>query len=268
MPWPVTIFADECSPVYAEQAAFVRETGLDGLDLRNANGRNVVDLTGDDIQEILAAGVAVRAIGSPVNKVALDPALHEGEMDKLERSVAVARKVGAKYVRVFSPEPAKDTDNDTTWEQIRTWLRPMVDHAEAAGVTLLHENDAHFYGCHPDQSQRLMEEFHSRSFKMAFDFANTVLIGHRPWDDWFPWCLPYLDTLHIKDAIETEHSIVPAGHGDGQLEQTLVWLKSEGWQGTLTLEPHLKSAGKMSGFSGPQLCSVAVDALRAILERI
>jgi len=267
MNWPVTIFADECTADYAGQAAFVRENALDGLDLRNANGRNVADLVGSDIEEILREGVSVRAIGSPVNKVALDSALFEGEMGKLERSVAVAKKVGAKYVRVFAPEPVGD-DAEATWTAVRAWMDPMVQHAEAAGVTLLLENDALFYGCHPEQSQRLMEQFYGPHFKMAFDFANTVLIGHRPWDDWFPWCLPYLDTLHIKDAVEATRTVVPAGEGDGQVEQTLKWLKQQGWQGTLTLEPHLASAGRMSGFSGPQLCRVAVDSLRAILERI
>ncbi len=268
MAWPVTIFADECSAAYAEQAAFVRENGLDGLDLRNANGRNVADLEGGDIAEVIAEGVAVRAIGSPVNKVRLDPDLFRGEMQKLERSVAVARKVGAKHVRIFSPEPEPSGDPATVWEVVRQWLRPMVAHAEEAGVTLLHENDARFYGADPEQTRRLVEEFHGPHFKLAFDFANTVLIGHRPWDDWLPWALPFIDTLHIKDAVEDTRRVVPAGEGDGQIERTLQWMKGEGWHGTLTLEPHLQSAGRMSGFSGPKLCRVAVEALRAILGRI
>ncbi|MBX3111576.1 MAG: sugar phosphate isomerase/epimerase [Fimbriimonadaceae bacterium] len=268
MPWPVTIFADECAADYAAQAAFVREAGLDGLDLRNANGRNVADLTAADVGEVLREGVTVRAVGSPVNKVPLDPVYFDAEMDKLERSVAVARMVGARHVRIFSPEPQGAEDDEQTWAAVQAWLEPMVKLAGEAGVVLLHENDARFYGYCPDQSRRLMERFSGPHLRMAFDFANTVLTGHRPWDHWFPWCLPYLDTLHIKDAVEATQTVVPAGEGEGQIEQTLRWLKDQGWQGTLTLEPHLARAGRMSGFSGPELCRTAVDALRAILGRI
>ena len=82
--------------------------------------------------------------------------------------------------------------------------------------------------------------------------------------DWFPWVLPYLDTLHIKDAIEADHKIVPAGEGDGELLDAFNWLVSQGWSGPLTIEPHLAAAGPRGGFSGEELFEVAVVALRKV----
>ena len=35
----------------------------------------------------------------------------------------------------------------------------------------------------------------------------------------------------------------------------------------MTLEPHLAAAGQFSGFTGPDLFTKAVDALKALLDR-
>lgn len=261
MPWKITLFADEVDPSFDLQAAFVREHGLDGLDLRTANGRNVIDLTANDFYDIERARVPVQSIGSPVNKIDLDWSKHADEMDKLKRSIAVAKKLDVQRVRIFSPV-------SSSWQEVQQWMAPMVELGESEGVVLLHENDARFYGAYPDGARRLMERFGSPSFRAIFDFANTVLIGFRPMADWLPWLLPHLDTLHIKDAIESEERIVPAGEGDGQILESLAFLKDRGWDGTLTLEPHLAMAGPFGGFSGAERCRAAHQALVGILDRL
>jgi sugar phosphate isomerase/epimerase len=145
------------------------------------------------------------------------------------------------------------------------WMSEQRRLAIDQGVILIHENDAKFWGAYPDNSKRLYNELHGPNFKAAFDFANTVLLGYRPMQDWFPWILPFLDTLHIKDAIQEGHKIVPAGEGDGQIEETLRFLIGQGWKGNLTIEPHLQAAGPLGGFSGAQLFETAVSALRTVL---
>ena len=60
---------------------------------------------------------------------------------------------------------------------------------------------------------------------------------------------------------------MPAGQGDGHIEEILVDLKNSGYTGFLSLEPHLKAAGQFSGFSGPALFKMAVDALKVICTR-
>jgi sugar phosphate isomerase/epimerase len=74
--------------------------------------------------------------------------------------------------------------------------------------------------------------------------------------------------VHIKDALMSEKRVVPAGQGDGQVRELLVALRQRGFDGFLSLEPHLASGGPFSGFSGPELFGVAVDALRKLLSEI
>jgi len=265
MAWPVTIFADEADPAFAGQAEYVRTRCLDGVDVRNANGRNVLDLTDEDIAEILASGVRVQSVGSPVNKVALDPLLAEGEFVKFERAVLMAVRLKTDRIRIFTPEPRKGTDD---WELVKSWLRPMVDLATKHDLIVLHENDWFFYGAYPVNAQRIFSEFGGPHFRAAFDFANSVLVSSRAMRDWFPWLLPHLDTLHIKDFVESESRVVPAGEGDGQIQETLEYLAGAGWKGTLTLEPHLAVAGKMGGFCGPENCDRALLALDGMMEKL
>jgi 3-dehydroshikimate dehydratase len=262
--WPITIFADEVDSAFAAQAEFIRSEGLDGLDLRNANGRNVTALRDSDLAEIKASGTSIQCLGSPVGKTPLDEAHLEGELLKLMEAVRVGRELGCRRIRIFSPEPAKDGE----LARVIKWLRPMVELAEKEDVILLHENDAHFFGAHPADSQGLFAEYGGPHFRAAFDFSNTILIGHKVWDEWFPWVLPHLDTLHIKDSIHVSQQIVPAGEGDGEIPRTLKWLAEQGWEGPLTLEPHLKAAGRLGGFSGAELCRTAHRALKTILEEM
>jgi sugar phosphate isomerase/epimerase len=258
-------FADEISPNLDEQTDTLRTLGIAGLDLRSVGGVNVLDLSDADLDRVKEAcsarGLHVQAVGSPVNKVKYSPDARQNEDRKLARAIEIAHYLGVEKIRVFSPEQGDATD-----AEIMDWMRRHVRMATEAGVVLLHENDGVFWGAYPEHSKLLLKELGGPSLRAAFDFANAVLIGLRPMRDWFPWILPYLDTLHVKDAVEATRSIVPAGRGDGEMLETFRLLAREGWQGTLTLEPHLSAAGAFGGFSGGQLFGEATRALRHLLD--
>ncbi len=261
----LTAFADEISPDLSEQLATLVRLRYTGLDLRSAFGKNVLQLTNDEVLQVRQmtekAGLVIQAIGSPVNKVLLDSSLREGELRKLERAIEIAHVCGTDRIRIFSPE----SDN---WAEVRGWMDDQVALAASEGILLLHENDANFFGAKPENARKLFDSFGGVNFRAAFDFANTVLIGYRPLRDWFPWLLPHLDTLHIKDAIEAEHRVVAAGEGNGDLLASFRYLVEAGWSGPLTLEPHLASAGPTGGFSGVQLFEHAAHALSELLTEL
>ena len=53
-----------------------------------------------------------------------------------------------------------------------------------------------------------------------------------------------------------------------QIVDTIVSaVKKSGYDGFLSLEPHLKAAGQFSGFSGPALFKMAVDALKGLCKK-
>lgn len=264
----LSAFADEISPDLNVQIQTLKRLGVGGLDLRSVNNINVLDLSDAEVEQVGAAcqeaGIKVQAIGSPVNKVTLDVLNQARENDRLLRAIRIARRLNVTRIRIFSPETPED-QHDEFMPRVMDWMAEQIRMAAGEGVVLLHENDAKFWGAYPRNAKRLFNELAGPNFKAAFDFANTVLLGFRAMDDWFPWILPFTDTLHIKDAIQSEGKVVPAGEGDGQVKSTLEWLIAQGWNGALTMEPHLAAAGTMGGFSGEQLFEVAVSALRKTL---
>jgi sugar phosphate isomerase/epimerase len=262
MAWRLTGFADEIATSLDEQISTMTELGIKGLDLRNVDGVHVLQLTEAHIEEIQAklhhAGMYVSTIGSPVNKVPYDPLNEAAEFEKLRRSLQIGAKFNCTRVRIFTPEFHGDDPSP-----VLSWMAGQRRLAEEYEAVLIHENDAKYWAAYPDNAKRLFQELASPNFKAAFDFANTVLIGFRPWDDWFPWIVPYLDTIHIKDA--KDGAVTVAGSGDGQILETLKYLNEQGWSGPLTLEPHLASVGNFGGYSGSQLFTEAANALRGVM---
>jgi sugar phosphate isomerase/epimerase len=108
-----------------------------------------------------------------------------------------------------------------------------------------------------------MESINSPRLRSAFDFANFVLAGERPINNWKP-LKPYTVHIHVKDAVMSDKKIVPAGQGDGDIAPILKDAYDSGYRGFLTLEPHLSVAGQFSGFTGPKLFKVAADALKDV----
>jgi sugar phosphate isomerase/epimerase len=264
----ITGFADEVSPELQVQVDTLSRLNIVGVDLRSVYGTNVLDLSADQLHEIHDAfaskGIFIQSIGSPVNKIPYDVMKQGGEFDKLKKAIKAAEHVNVKRIRVFTPEAPQD-QHDALASKIISWMSEQRVLAEDHGMLLIHENDAKYWGAYPTNAKRLFENLGSNNFKAVFDFANTVLLGFDPLDDWFPWVLPYLDTLHIKDASRSEQKVVPAGEGDGRIVETLKYLIGQNWTGPLTLEPHLQSAGQYGGYSGDRLFEVATNALRSVI---
>jgi sugar phosphate isomerase/epimerase len=269
--FPLSGFADEIDPSLDVQLKTLQELQIPGLDLRSVDGVNVLDLSTADLVRIkdacLAANIDIQSIGSPVNKVEYNVFAEARELDRLNKAIKAAQHLNCGRIRVFTPKVAAGKEEELG-PKILDWMREQRNRAENQGVILIVENDDTYWNAFPDHAKRLFDTLGNSSFKAAFDFANTVLIGFRPMQDWFPWLLPHVDTLHIKDAVEADRRIVPAGGGDGQIQETLAWMVKQGWSGPLTIEPHLQAAGPFGGFSGPALFGEATKALRKIMAQV
>jgi 3-dehydroshikimate dehydratase len=71
----------------------------------------------------------------------------------------------------------------------------------------------------------------------------------------------------VKDA-RSDGSVVPAGEGVADFPELLQRLQADGYDGFLSLEPHLALAAQYRGFSGPDLFRRASQALQQMLQAI
>ncbi|HEX8325049.1 MAG TPA: sugar phosphate isomerase/epimerase family protein [Tepidisphaeraceae bacterium] len=265
-------FSDEIDPAIGPQIDHCRRNGVTHIELRSVDKINVLDFSTDQRKAIKSAltdaGLGVVAIGSPIGKVAIDQPWGE-HFDRFKIAVDAAEYFGARLIRVFSYYPPGGEgkgDVSPHAEQIFDRFRQKVEYVQERNVTLVHENEKGIFGEGVQNCLALMKAVNSPKLRTAFDFANFVQAREKPINNW-PLLKPYTTHIHIKDAAMSDGHVVPAGHGDGDIEAILKDAYASGYRGFLTLEPHLKVAGHSHGETGPELFKTAADALKAILSR-
>jgi sugar phosphate isomerase/epimerase len=264
-------FADEISQDLGEQLAVLAAEGITHLELRSVWSANVADLDDAGVarfrRELDGAGVRVSAIGSPVGKIAVDAPLGP-ELERLRRVADIAESLGTAIVRVFSFFIPKGEPPERYREQVIDRMRALAAIAEQRGLVLAHENEKEIYGDLPERCAGLIEAVSSPALRATFDAANFVQCGVRPHDEAYRLLRPYLVYLQIKDALAVTGEVVPAGQGDGQVRETLAALRDDGFSGYVSLEPHLATAGRFGGFSGPDGFRRAAGALKDLLGEL
>ena len=133
---------------------------------------------------------------------------------------------------------------------------------------LAHENEKEIFGDTPARCADLIAAVGSPALRATFDAANFVQCGVRPFSEAYGLLRPHLVYLQVKDALTATGEVVPAGQGDGQVRDTLAALRDSGFEGFMSLEPHLARAGRYGGFSGPEGFTRAARSLRFILNEL
>ncbi len=259
-------FADEISPELDEQIRVCRENSVTHFELRGVDGKNVLDFDKSLRSEIKvkldANGMGVISIGSPIGKVKITDDWN-AHFDRFKIAVELAQFFGSPLIRVFSYYPDDRGEILKYRDEVLRRFHAKLEYIRDIDVTLVHENEARIYGEKGRECLDLMRSINSPKLRMAFDFANFVQAKERPLDCW-PALKPFTAHIHVKDAMLSDGSIVPAGLGDGQIAAILKDAYASGYRGFLSLEPHLAAAGQFSGFSGPRLFKIAADALKKL----
>lgn len=267
--WTLSGFSDEISPDFETQCRVAAELGLRYIEFRSAWDTNVLDL--DDAQRgqvrdlLRRHGLKVSSIGSPIGKISLDGDF-EPHLDRMRHAARVAQFLEAPYIRVFSFFLRPETDPDACRDEVLRRMSALTEVAARADVVLLHENEKGIYGDIPRRCLDIVESVGSQHLALAWDAANFVQVGVRPYADGYHLLRPYLEYVQIKDARRGTGQVVPAGHGDGQVVETIRALWADGFSGFFSLEPHLSEAHSLGGFSGPELFTEAWKAFTGILN--
>ncbi len=267
--WTLSGFADEISPDLDEQVALVTGLGLRYIELRSAWDVNVLDLDGDQLCRVKTtldgAGLGVSSIGSPIGKIAItdDNAPH---LARMRHAADVAKLFGAPYIRMFSYFMPAGADPDGYRDEVITRIGDLAAIAEDAGVTLIHENEKEIFGDIPRRCLDIVEAVDSPALALTWDNANFVQCGVRPFTEAYPLLAPHVAYLQVKDALAIDGTVVPAGEGDGEFRQTMRAFAAAGFDGFVSLEPHLGYGHSLGGFSGPENWTRAYRAFTAVLE--
>lgn len=269
--WLLSGFGDEIDADPVVQLAVLAALGARYVEVRSAWGVNVVDLAAeqlDALAELLARrDMRVSAIASPIGKVNAydDPA---AEYARFERAVAAAHRLDAGYIRLFSFYRPDGVPVGEIRDPVLRQLGAFAALAEREGLVLVHENEKDIYGDVPARVLDVVESIGSPALQVAWDNANFVQCGVRPFTDGYALLRPYLEYLQVKDAVAATGEVVPAGDGDGELRETIAALRDDGYAGFASLEPHLALQHGLGGFSGPAEFGRAARAFAALTTEL
>jgi sugar phosphate isomerase/epimerase len=267
--WILSGFSDEISPDFEQQCALVSKLGMKYLEFRSAWDVNILDLENDQLaraKDILSSyGLGVSSIGSPIGKIVIDDDF-EPHLARMRHAADVARHFDASYIRVFSFFMHEGSDPDSHRDEVLRRMAQLAKVAEEADVVLVHENEKDIYGDIPRRCLDIVESVGSPNLKVAWDAANFVQVGIRPFTEGYALLRPYLEYVQIKDALLATGEVVKSGEGDGEVTETIRELRSDGFDGFFSLEPHLSQTHALGGFSGPDLFTEAWQAFTDILR--
>lgn len=246
----LSAFADEYADGLKEQCEALNKFGIEYIELRGVNGKNVSTLTESEVKETKRIlddyEIRVSSIGSPLGKIDIKGDLN-GHYETAKRVYETANILGAKNVRIFSFY-SKETPFDKCKGEIYDGIEKLVDLSDGTGLTLCHENEALIYGESPEKCLEIVEYFGGR-MRCVFDMGNFVLDGYDPTAA-YKLLSDYIEYFHIKDAFYSGE-IVPAGKGEAKIKEILDDYKVNGGKDTfITLEPHLQTFSGLNALVG------------------
>ena len=240
--YKISGFSDEISANTTEQFEALNRLGISYFEPRGIDGTNISSLTDEEAyalkEKMDSYGIKASSIGSPIGKIKIEEDF-EPHFELFKRTVKIAKILDTKYIRMFSFYAGGEWTEEKKAE-VYARLNAFIDYAKENDIVLLHENEKGIYGDIGTRCAELMEKLYCDNFKAVFDPANFVQCGEDI-KECFDALKPYIEYMHIKDAIAETGKVVPAGKGDGNLRYITKSILDDGYEGFFSLEPHLGS---------------------------
>ena len=254
----LTGFADEAADTLEEQIAATKKLGWSRIETRKLMSGNLASITDEEfakVEELLAqSGVSFNCYGSTIANWS-HPITGEAESsyEEMRRAIPRMQKLGIRMVRIMSfavPDDLKPKSWSFAKEVVRR-VSTIVKMAEDAGIVCLHENCANWGGLSFEHTLYLLDHVKSPALRLVFDTGNPVfnrdIRGEAPYKWQSAWefyknVREFIAYVHIKDCCideKNEPVFTYAGEGRGDVEQILRDLYATGYDGGISIEPHV-----------------------------
>ena len=278
------VITDEISMDLALALDVMREYGAYGAELRSIWGRNLVDLTQDEVAKvkriILDKGFKVPCIASPFFKCELQETAasqvgmtHQAtertladQKPLLEQLFRLADYFDTNLIRVFSFWKRGDLTPEIQRRIIDMFQEPVAM-AERAGKILALENEADCYVGTGVETAAVLKEINSPWFRATWDPGNAVGAGEVPYPNGYEAIREYVVHVHMKDpARQADGSLkmVIVGEGDVDYRGQFAALKADGYDGYLSLETHYQPEGGTKELGSRQ----CLESIRKMLSAL
>ena len=256
---PIAAITDEFSFDLDVALDAMKALGRTGAELRVIGGRNILDLTDDEVDRaadaVRARGMHVPAIASPLLKCTLphgpsvdarlqqdvfgSPYALEDQPRLTQRAFEIARRTGARIIRVFSYW--RTVDPPAVFDDVVEALRRLADEAETEGRVIGLENEPACNIGTAHETARVLAALDHPALQVVWDPANAFVLGERPYPDGYRALpVPRIAHVHAKDC--RVRDLIPEWGllGDMGLDWPgqISALLRDHYQGSISLETH------------------------------
>lgn len=287
-PFRTAAITDEFSPTDLDAALTgMAGVGMTGAELRVAFGRNMVDLSDDEVDRVSAAvrarGMAVVSLASPLLKCVLpdSPALDshvqhdvfgsphtfEDQPRLTRRAFEVAARCGAPVIRVFSYW--RTVDPPATFARAAEALHALGEEASRRGVVIGLENE---HACNAGtgaEAAALLAMVDHPAVKLVWDPANASILGELPFPDGYARVpADRIVHVHAKDCRVADRKPTwgPVGEMGIDWRGQIQALARDGYRGWISLETHW-TGPHGDKFEASTICGRHLRDLIAELQR-
>jgi sugar phosphate isomerase/epimerase len=249
-----TGFADEAAKGIDGQVKATRQLSWSNIEARNIDGQNIIDLPKDKFdlicEKLKDAGIKVNCIGSAIanwGKSIEEP--FEPTVEETKRAVERMKKLDCKMIRIMSYAILKGRQPDDQMKEQRfERLRKICSLFTDNDILPVHENCQNFGGMGYTFTLELIENV--PGLKLVFDTGNPVFSADRTKSKPYPMqdslefyknVKAHIAYVHIKDVVykNGKEDYTFPGEGDGHVKEILSDLLSSGYEGGISIEPHM-----------------------------
>lgn len=255
---------DEFSPDIAVAVRSMAEVGMTGAELRMIFGKNIMDLTDDELDRAIAivrgAGHEIISIASPLLKCTLpdapevDPRFQQDmfaakhtikDQPRLaRRAFEIAERTGARIIRVFSYW--RTVRPQACFDRVVDALGKLADQAAPHGITIGLENEHACNIATAAETARVLAAVSQPNLQVVWDPCNALVAGESPFPEGYRM-LPVsrIAHVHAKDCFVTDHkpTFGPVGECAVDWKGQIAALVHDGYRGWISLETHWPGPG-------------------------
>lgn len=246
-------FADEARKDLDGQIEIVKACGWSAIELRAMDASHVCDLADAEWEaarrKLADNGITIVGFGGQIanwsRPITSD---FRKDIDELQRVAPRMKEVGCKFLRVMSypnDEHSPLSDKDWKTEAFRR-LKELATMAEGLGVILAHENCSGYGSRGPLEYREMMQAVDSPALRPIFDTGNSGIDSNDHEATWryYQACRDEIVHVHIKSGQPDADGRLVTCYPDEDPMQARVLsdLKARGYDGYLSIEPHLHAA--------------------------
>ena len=257
----VTGIADEAGADLRTQIRAHQELGWDAIELRLVDGDNCAGALSDEkfeqvAEQIEAAGMQVTcfasAIGNWSRNIRDD---FQTDVDELKTAIPRMQRFGAKFIRAMSWVGEGVPEAEWRDEGIRRY-RELAAMAEDGDIYLAHENCTGWGGLSAANMIEFVDAAESDHVVILYDIGNAVSHGYTPWD-FYTTLKGRIRYVHVKDAKKNPEGgssdrFRYPGEGDAMVPEILADLIASGYDGVISIEPHVAAIVHSGEKSSPE----------------